>query len=199
MHKLQLLNSSFYDDLASPSVDGNWGMDSSAADLLTDFTKESPIYIDDRYPAAEAIEILRRATVRLLMVVDKDQRFIGIVGFDRLNGQEMIKRISSGYRREELTVADFMENKLALRAFPYDEFVRSTVGDVMYTLESSGLHHCLIVDPESRKIRGVISAYDIAKKLGLPLNLQHEPNFADIAGVIYRQAHPDRRLAYAVN
>ncbi|WP_317932804.1 CBS domain-containing protein [Halioxenophilus sp. WMMB6] len=199
MQKLALLDSSCCQDLASPYVDGHWSLTTPAVDLLTDFSKEAPVFVDVNFPAAEAIEILRRASVRLLMVLGKDDHLVGVVGFDRLNGQELIRKISSGYHRDELTVSEFMTPKSELKALAYDQFAKATLQEVLYTLDSSGLHHCLVIDTQTHKIRGVISAYEIAQKLGLPLNLIREPNFGQICSAVYRQVNPRTPLCIGVN
>ncbi|WP_345417969.1 CBS domain-containing protein [Halioxenophilus aromaticivorans] len=199
MHKLSVLNANFYQDLASPTEDGQLTLASPALDLLADFAKESPVVVDDRTPASQALEMLRRSSAHVLLVLDQAQHFLGVVSFDRLNSQELIKRVSAGHSREDLMAADFLESRNSVKALPYSDFVQSSISDVMLALQNNSLRYCLVVDQQSRKIRGVVSAYAIAKKLGLPFEVSQSASFSEIAGVIYRQFNPDPRPTLAVN
>jgi hypothetical protein len=48
---------------------------------------------------------------------------------------------------------------------------------VIHHLKDSGQQHCLVVDKQANKIRGIFSASDISRKLKLPINVQDKSNF----------------------
>lgn len=190
MYKLSLIENNASLNLAAPTHQP-YQLESPATDLFVDFAAESPVYIDAAYSASQAVELLRAAGLRRLMVVGPKKQFLGVVDFAKLNGQEIIKKISNGYRRDELTVADFLEPSSKLKAFSYQDIAKAKLADVLHTLVSSGLQYCLVVDTETKQIRGIISARDISAKLGLAETLADEPSFNDFvaqAGRAYRQS-----------
>ena len=166
---------------------------------MVDFAKESPTAVGQDYPATQALELLRRSSDQLLLVFDGKQHFLGLVSSDQLNSQEIIKKISSGHNREDLTVMDFLQGRNTVKALNVQDVAKVTIGDVMFALMENGLKHCLVVDESTQRIRAVISAKAIATKLGLTLNQTQSVSFSDIAAVIYRQSNPDPRPLYAVS
>ena len=190
MKNLNLYTTYTTDELAYPTAENKIGTDSCALEVFTDFRKTAPLTVRPDLSALEAEYAMKETRARLRLVMDASHHFIGAISLDDLNPQEVIKRISSGYRRSELKVADFMRSKESLKAFSYDELTSATIGDVMDALEKSGYHHCLVADRDHHEIRGIISASDIASKLNLPLSITEKPNFATISGAIYHQIQP---------
>ncbi len=199
MHKLTVLNVEQYELFANPVEDGHLSLTSPASDLMVDYAKESPVMVDYRYPAAQALELLHKTSDRLIIVLDSAQHFWGLISTEKLNSQELIKRISSGHKREDLTVADFVNSRDTVKALSIDDLQQANVADVLLALRDNGLQYCLVIDEATQRIRALLSASEIGRKLGLELPVSPSVRFSEIAAVIYRQFHPDPRPLFAVN
>ena len=60
--------------------------------------------------------------------------------------------------------------------------------DVVETLKNNGLNHCLVIDLNNNKIRGLISSSDIARKLHLAINIDTKTSFIKIFEAIHHVA-----------
>ena len=185
MHALNLYKTEAIDTLAWPVVENTITVNSSAMAVFTDFKQHLPHVIDARTPATKVESIMRQSHVRMMLVVNNENRFIGIVTSHDVGEQQIIQRVSElKIKREELTVHDFMRPKTSIMSFDFSELIRSSVGDVIETLKDYGQHHCLVMDRDSHEIRGVISVSDIARELRLPLDIQGRPTFAELINIL---------------
>ena len=194
MKHLQLFRANDANHLAHPAAIGALSTRDSALEVFTDFHTSPALIVNASLSVLQAESMMKTAHVRLKIVVDKGERVVGVVSLDDLSSQEVIKRISQGFNRSELKVADFMRPLSALRAFSWSELQDASIQDVIDSLEHSGQQHCLVVDRKEQEIRGIISASDIARKLKLPIDIHSESNFARISHVIYQQINPQRSL-----
>lgn len=196
MKPLHLLRADMAQKLAHPPVTQTLSTRDSALEIFTDFRQAPALIVEASLPALQAESMMKTAHVRLKLVVNKKTQVIGVVSLDDLNSQEVIKRISQGFDRADLKVADFMRPLSALKAFSWTELQQASIQDVIDALENSGQQHCLVVDSEREEIRGIISASDIARRLKLPIDINRESSFARISHVIYQQINPQQRLAH---
>ncbi|WP_346993172.1 hypothetical protein [Alteromonas gracilis] len=98
---------------------------------------------------------MRQSHVRMMLVVNSQNRFMGIVTSHDVGEQQLIKRMTElNLLRDELTVNDFLRPKTSLMSFDFTELARSTVGDVVETLKDYGQQHCLVMDRDSHEVRG---------------------------------------------
>lgn len=188
MRTLQFYETQAIDQLAWPEQEQSVSPNSSAREIFTDFTHTQPLMLLASTSAIEAEKLMRKSHVRLKLVVDQHTEFLGVVSLEDLNSQEVIKKLSLGYSREDLSVADFMRPRASLRAFDYHDIERSTIQDVVEALKYSGHQHCLVIDRQRHKIRGIISASDIARKLSLPVDIARDSSFAGIFNAIHMPA-----------
>lgn len=187
MKKLSFYDTQFVNELDWP-VDGqDITLNDSALEVFTDFNKYKPLVIDASTSAVDAHRLMQQTHVRLKFVVDQNNHFIGVVSLDDLSNQELIKKLSDGFNRDELTVADFMRTKSQLRAFDYDELVQAKISDLIEALKGSGQQHCLVVDRIRYRIRGIFSASDLARKLRLPVDIENKSSFVHVFNAISRQ------------
>lgn len=161
-------------------VDG----ESSSLEVFTDFKKVIPLVIDAETSAIDAEKLMLKSHVRLKIVVNSDGGFLGVVSLQELNSQELIKKISLGANRDDLLVADFMKPKDQLKAFDYSELKKTTINELVHALQQNGQQHCLVLD-DDKKIRGIISTSDIARRLRLPINITHDSSFVAIYNAIH--------------
>ena len=185
MKNIALYELNQLDELAWPETFQGINLESPATSVFTDFKKTKPIVIQADTPISEVEQRMIEEKVRLKIVLDTSNKFIGVISLDDLNDQEKIKRIASGIERPDLCVRHFMRGKEDLKVILYRELQRSSVGDVVGMLKTNGLQHCLVVDSEEHQIRGIVSASDLAKGLGIAMNLSVSPSFFDIFNEVY--------------
>ena len=183
MKNLALCDIESIDELAWPK-ENCVDLNSPALTVFTDFEQVNPIVIDASTSAVDAESLMINAHVRLVIIVDQ-YHFLGVVSLDDLNLQEMIKREAAGIPRAELSVADFMQTRNELKAFSLEELEKSSINDVVETLQKRGQQHCLVVDRNSHMIRGIISASDIARKLRIPININMNSSFINIFNALH--------------
>lgn len=185
MHTLQLHKTDAADSLAWPVVENKVSVDSSAMAVFTDFKQYLPHVIDENAPATRVEKIMRQSHVRMMLVVDANNAFIGIITSENVNEQHIVQQIAEQkVQRDALVVRDFMQPKTSLMSFDFTELAKSSVGDVVETLKDYGQHHCLVLDRNEHEVRGVISVSDIARELKAPLNVQDKPTFSELTRVL---------------
>ena len=184
MKKLALYDTETVAELAWPQAKQQITRNSPATQVFTDFYQYEPLVIEASMSALETEKLMQQSHVRLIFVVDRNGHFLGVVSLYDLGTQEVMKKLSEGYQREELFITDFMRPRNSLKAFSYAEISTATIGDIINSLQGSGQQHALVIDRESHKIRGIISASDITRKLKLPIDIDNKSSFAHIFAVV---------------
>jgi len=181
---LKLHPVSAVDQLTQPKQDKKITPESPALSIFTDFKVHYPFDLNHKTTAKEARLIMDKAHARLRFVVDDNGVFLGVVTLDDLSEQRMIQKIAEGHREHEILITDFMQSREQLKAFDYNELSRAKIIDVIETLKMQRQKHCLVIDDESHEIRGIISSSDISRALDMPITINRESNFIDIAKAI---------------
>jgi DeoR family transcriptional regulator, catabolite repression regulator len=180
MHTITLFPVNSVARMVQPDDFSELTINSPATEFFTDFKKHRPLTIDGSTPAIDVEMLMRRAHVRLKLVVDADGEFIGTISADDLSQQNFMIRIANGDRLHDITVSDMMCPKHEILALDIDQLERSSIGDVIESLQRSGQQHCLVVDRAHDHIRGLISASDVARRLHMPIRIEKVPTFVDI-------------------
>jgi len=184
MKNLTFYDTTPFDELAWPALNKQINLASSALEIFTDFEKTQPMVVDSSMSAIDAEKLMQTEHIRLKFVVNNNNHLLGVVSLEDLNSQEIIKRISGGENREELSVTDFMRPRKGLKSFEYSDLSKASINDVIGALKDSGYRHCLVVDREQHKIRGIISASDIARTLQLQINIKGDSSFVGIFNAV---------------
>jgi CBS domain containing-hemolysin-like protein len=142
---------------------------SSALKVFTDFKFHNPLVIEAGLLITEAERLMKKAHVRLKLVVDDMDNFVGTISLDNFSEERIVQKVASGVRRDELKVADMMIPRANVKALDYSEVAAATIGDIIHVLQDKGEQHCLVVDESRHQIRGVISAADIARRLHIDI------------------------------
>ncbi len=142
---------------------------SSALKVFTDFKFHNPLVIEAGLLLAEAERLMKKAHVRLKLVVDDMENFVGTLSLDNISEERIVQKVASGVRRDELKVADMMIPRANVKALDYSEVASATIDDIIHVLQDQGEQHCLVVDENKHHIRGVISASDIARRLHIEI------------------------------
>jgi len=185
MHTLQLHKTDAADSLAWPVVENKISLKSPAMSVFTDFKQHMPHVTSEDALAIHIEKMMKQSHVRMMLVVDSQNRFVGIVTSEDVSEQRIVQRVAE-YKvpRDSLVVSDFMQPKTSLWSFDYAELVKSTVGDVIETLKDYGQHHCLVLERDVHEVRGVISVSDIARELKVALDVQDKPTFYELTRVL---------------
>lgn len=170
--------------LVWPEQKLNLSLQSPALEFFTDFRTTDPMVIESTVQAVDVKSLMMKSHVRLKFVVDDDNQFLGIISLDELMDRRIVQKISEGYKRNDILVADMMRPKKDLRALDIVEVSRATIGEVIATLKDNGQQHCLVIERESGSIRGIFSASDISRKLHLPIDIQDKSSFYKVFAAI---------------
>lgn len=184
MRTLKLYNIRNIDHLQQAEETRPLDLDASALNVFTDFKYNMPFVIEADTPAVDTEMLMMKAHVKMKLVVDEKNDFLGIITLQDLSDENIIKSVAQGIDRSEIRVKDLMTPKSGLKAFAFEEIATASVGEVLNSLQKNGLQHCLVVDTETHLIRGLISASDIARKLHIPFSLHRQPSFAEIFRVV---------------
>ena len=167
-------------------------LNSPALKVVTDFTRRNPQVIEKDVSVDQALFMMKKGHVKSLLVVNAEQHFLGVISFADLTSRKVLMiAAQKGLERQDLCVEDLMVTRHYLHGIPYDRILNASIGDVVHTLRELGEQHILLTDGEDR-IRGLISATDIARALHIPLDIAPKAHsFKDIFDVL----HEHRELA----
>lgn len=179
---ISMANAAQFVDAAQPT---QLNLDSPAAWVTTDFTRRAPLVIEEDVKIDDAMYMMKKAHVKAKLVVDAQNRFLGIVGLRDLQSHKVLMAATRRQvPREDVTVHDVMTDKSHLHGFNYNELEGATIGDVLFTLKELGEQHVLLLDKD-HSLRGMISAADIARALHIPLDIaQRAHSFAEVFQVL---------------
>jgi CBS-domain-containing membrane protein len=180
MKKIHFHKLNDIEELLVPEDYEEVNLESPATKILTDFKLSKPYTIDSSISAIDTEHLMLKAHVKLKLITDKTNHFLGIVSLNELNQQNLIKKTALGENLQELTVADFMLSKKDLKAIGYTDILNLSINDLIHGLKDREQQHCLVLESEKHRIRGIISTSDIARKLHIPINIQNNISFVDI-------------------
>ena len=184
MYKPSLREVEAIDDLAWPNVNVDLSLDSPAVEFFNDYTSVQPRVLDANGSAVKAQKLMQETHVKLKLITDT-KALIGIVTIDDLSDEQIIKKVSEGYRRDEIPLTEFMTAKRNLKAIAVDEVEKSTIFDVIRSLKDYDKRHCFVLDPSTHKVRGVFSANDISKMLNLDIDAQEPLDFHRVFSAVH--------------
>ncbi|MDA8127200.1 MAG: CBS domain-containing protein [Betaproteobacteria bacterium] len=146
------------------------GLDNPALDVMTDFRRVTAFIATPGDTITQAEERMRRRKVRLLFVMDSQDRVAGLVTATDIHGEKPLKVVQSrGIRRDEVLVADIMTPVERLEAVDYDDIAHARVGHVLETLKARGRQHALVIEQTDGRqmVRGLLSLSQLSKQLGV--------------------------------
>ncbi len=179
---LQTLNNS--EHLVQPEEFHEIDMNSPALTIFTDFKQHQPQMIDADTTVIQAAYLMKKAHVRLLLVVDKDEELVGTISLQELEPQHLQVLQEHHSSRLDMTVADVMIPRSRLDAIQYQELLSANIEDIVNTLQTNGKLHCLVVDQQTHQIRGIVAASDIARRLHVPVKIEKPTTFIDLFKVM---------------
>jgi hypothetical protein len=170
--------------LAQPTP-GRVTMDSPALEVMTDLAQVPAVTTESSATLASANAYMMARGVRSLFVLSPDGHAIGLVTATDILGERPLRVAQArGATRSELLVVDIMTPIDAVVAMRLAEVEAAKVGHVVATLKQAGRHHALVAEmlPTGvAKVRGIFSVTQIARQLGMPLQIQEvATTFAEV-------------------
>lgn len=150
-------------------------LDSPALEVMTDLSKVAAVTIEPSALVTVANEYMVVRAVRSLFVTAPDGRLVGLVTTTDILGERPLRAMHSrGVPRNELVVSDVMTPVDSLVAMRIEDVRAAKVGHIVASLKQAGRHHELVAErlaAGTTSIRGIFSASQIARQLGVPLQI----------------------------
>ncbi len=146
---------------------------SAAVEVMTDLHRVPAATIPAQMRLDDARQAMILRGVRMLLVTDDRRAVKGLVtASDLLGEQPVMVAQSRAMTVADLAVADIMTAVDAVEAFSLRDVLNAHVGDIVRALRLMGRQHALVVESseagQPAQIRGVFSASQIARQLGIP-------------------------------
>lgn len=162
-------------------------LDNPATDVLTDFKKVVAVMVDPYVTMEEANQRMILRKVRSLLVAGGNNIVLGLMTANDVLGEKpMLFMQQRRVKKDEILVRDIMTPWEKLEVLNMEDVSAAKVGHIVATLQKSGRQHAIVVDvketdsnerllhPDLPKlthtIRGVFSATQIARQLGVPIH-----------------------------
>ena len=126
--------------------------------------------------------------VRLLFVIDREGGIVGVITATDLLGEKPMRFAQShGVTHSEIQVSDIMTPASMLEAIPFQDVAQMRVGHVVATHKAVHRQHLMVAEDGGRRVRGLFSASQVARQLGLELQtMEVAQTFADIEAALVR-------------
>ncbi|MGH8726771.1 MAG: CBS domain-containing protein [Burkholderiales bacterium] len=150
-------------------------LNSPALDVMTDFRQTHAVTIHPEATIDEANQKMIEQGVRLLLVIITSDKVTGVVTASDILGEKPVQLLQGrGIKRKEIAVAELMTPQDQLDVIMFDSLLGAKVGHVVTTLKRAGRQHALIAELERQShqqiVRGLFSASQIARQLGVPVH-----------------------------
>ena len=155
------------------------GLDNPALDAMTDFRRLTAFIATPGDTIKQAEERMIRRKVRLLFVMDNEDRVAGLITSTDIHGEKPMQVVQSrGILRHEVLVADIMTPVERLEAVDFDDIAHARVGHVLETLKSRGRQHALVIENVKGKqmVRGLLSLSQLCTQLGVTVETTEVAN-----------------------
>lgn len=174
--------------VAHPAAPERVSLDDPAFAVMTDLTTvaAATTHADEFADRAHA-QMIQRG-VRLLFVLDRESRVTGVITATDLLGEKPMRLVQSrGIPRGEVRVGDLMTPAGQVEAMSLQDVSQMRVGHVVATLKAVGRQHLLVAEDGGRRVRGLFSASQVARQLGVQLQTwEVATTFADIEAALVR-------------
>ena len=165
-------------------------MDSPAILAMTDLRQQIAVTIEPDVSIDWALQRMKSAGVRLLLVVNPSKRVLGLITSTDIQGEKPIQfRQELSLRHEEIMVRDIMTPHSELEVANMAGVMRAVVADVVEMMEQVGRRHALVLDRDVHSggpaIRGIFSATQIEKQLDRVIDtIGVAQTFAEVESVL---------------
>ena len=174
--------------LTQPHPPGHVGLDDPAFAVMTDLREVPAATTTARESVDRAHAFMIQRGVRLLFVLDGDGAIEGVITATDLLGEKPVRFMQSrGVAHTEITVADIMTPAAMLEAIPVQDVAQMRVGHIVATHKAVGRQHIMVSEDGGRRVRGLFSAAQVARSLGIELQtMEIARSFADVEAALSR-------------
>lgn len=155
-------------------------LDSPATSVMTDFKFVHPVTISPDVPIDDALQKMKTAGVRLLLVTNKAQEIIGLITAKDIQGEQPIQIIQdTRVQRSQITVEMIMTPQSAITVLNMVSVRNAQVGHIIETLRQLERQHILVVEVDdatkTQRVCGLFSTSQISKQLGRDITEEVAP------------------------
>jgi CBS domain-containing protein len=167
-------------------------MSSSALCVMTDFRKVPVATVGPDATLGQATDEMIAHGVRLLIVVEAE-RVLGLITARDTQGERPVQIVRERRLRfDDLRVRDLMAPLETMDLLELGRVMHAEVGDIVATLKNWGRQHALVGESDpttgATRIRGVFSATQIGRQLGLPVQtFDVARTFAEIQAALSKE------------
>ena len=174
--------------VAAPMTPGRVTLDDPAFSVMTDLREVSAATTTREETMGQAHAQMIRRGVRLLFVLDPSCAVVGVITATDLLGEKPMRFMQSrGVSHAEIEVEDIMTPASMLEALPLIDVAQMRVGHIVATLKKVRRQHIMVAEEGGRRIRGLFSASQVARQLGMELQtFEVARSFADIEAALVR-------------
>lgn len=145
-------------------------MDDPAMSILIDFTKTPPYIIKPNETLDHAINEIEINQTHLLLVINNDGFFEGIISSEDVWGEKPIKLIQERrIHRDQVTVKMIMTPLSEITALDFGVIQSAKIGNIVKTLSLHKQYYVLVTSSSTNQqapiIRGIFTAIQISKQL----------------------------------
>jgi len=166
-------------------------LDSSALEVMTDLEKEKAVTIGPTASIETANRLMMASGVRLLLVTEPLDRVVGLITATDILGEKPMQVIGQtpGRTHSDVVVQQIMTPGEEIEVLAFDAVRTARVGDVLTTLQDAGRLHAVAVarsgPAATPVIRGIFSATQIGKQLGISVDTTHPARtFAELEAIL---------------
>lgn len=156
--------------------------------VMTDLDQVQAVTVDPNLPIDLALERMKHAGVRLLLVITPQHEVIGLITARDIQGERPLKvQTEFGLTRGDVLVRDVMTGRDQLEALALADVERAQVGDIVATLKAMGRQHALVLEagPGGPRVRGIFSTTRIARQLGVTIHVEGQAHsFAELEAAL---------------
>ena len=164
--------------------------DSSALEVLTQLSKVTPATTRSNTYIKQANQQMIERAVRMLFVVNQEQRLQGIITSNDILGEKPIQfaqRVNCS--TTDIQVEDLMTPLGKIQILDHSDVEQASVGDVVETLKRSGRHHALVAEqqPDGQLlISGIFSLSHISRLMNTQVDVVEVANtFAELEQALH--------------
>jgi CBS domain-containing protein len=174
--------------VAQPEGPDRVTLDDPAFAVMTDLRNVPAASTTPSEPISKAHAQMIQRGVRLLFVLDGSGTLEGVITATDLLGEKPIRFMQErGVAHGEITVADIMTPASMLEAIPIQDVAQMRVGHIVATHKAVRRQHLMVAEEGGRRVRGLFSAAQIARQLGVELQtMEVAQTFADVEAALSR-------------
>ena len=165
-------------------------MDDPAISVMTDLRQVRAVTVNPDAGIDFALDLMKHAGVRMLVVVDDQQGLLGLVTARDITGEKPMEVMTrERLTRRELRVAQVMTPRSQIDPFNIRDVEHATVRDVVLKMRHVGRQHALVIERQDDDgdylVRGIFSITQIGRQLGVEISTAgHVQTFADFERLI---------------